>query len=233
MNSEILSPDELAAWTATYRRSQAPGSDRCPSDDLLVLLAEQKLEPAERQRLADHVLGCRRCSRELALLMRVHREAIVNLAGSTPHRGWSWSRVVPLVASAAAVLLGAFLLWHPRPTTLLETTPETEGSDTALRGRELRSDQALEPQDGATLAEPPQVLSWKPIEAKAAWQVTLFDAHGTRLWRSEPVRGASTTLPAEVITSLQPGQRYFWSVDAQGTAGARLGPFSFTLSTEP
>jgi hypothetical protein len=62
----------LKAWRQTYRALQGPGSPACPRDDELIALVLNEVDAGERQRLADHIVQCQRCTDMYRLLVRLH-----------------------------------------------------------------------------------------------------------------------------------------------------------------
>ena len=69
-------PDDLdlESWRQAYRDLQSRGSPSCPSDEHLIAFVLHEDLGAERERLADHVVSCRRCTALYQVLLRVHRD---------------------------------------------------------------------------------------------------------------------------------------------------------------
>jgi hypothetical protein len=63
---------DLKAWRQAYRALQTLGSSACPSDDQLIALVLNEVCAGERQRLADHIVQCQRCTDTYRLLVRLH-----------------------------------------------------------------------------------------------------------------------------------------------------------------
>ena len=62
---------DLKAWRQAYRALQAPGSPACPPDDQLIALVLNEVDAGERERLADHIVQCQRCTDTYRLLVRL------------------------------------------------------------------------------------------------------------------------------------------------------------------
>ena len=63
---------DLKAWRQAYRALQAPGSPACPPDDQLIALVLNEVDVGERERLADHIVQCQRCTDTYRLLVRLY-----------------------------------------------------------------------------------------------------------------------------------------------------------------
>ncbi|HKF44801.1 MAG TPA: hypothetical protein VKJ00_07815 [Thermoanaerobaculia bacterium] len=200
------------ALTRAYRDLQTPGSERCLDAEALADLALGEPPPLEQDRLADHVVSCRRCSENFQILARTHREVSRE---SRPARSarLRW-------AAAAAVLVaavGAALLWR--------SSDREEG----FRGR-AREGPGVTPAEGSNLAGPPDAFAWPPRPGAEGYSVRLFAAGGDRLWEADAGTALRVELPQAMRSRLKPGEAYFWSVEVRMPTGAeRLGPFSFTL----
>jgi hypothetical protein len=72
MSDPFRDDPDLEAWRQAYRALQAPGSPACPSDDQLIALVLNEVGAWERQRLADHLVQCQRCTDTYRLLMRLY-----------------------------------------------------------------------------------------------------------------------------------------------------------------
>ncbi|HYG64485.1 MAG TPA: hypothetical protein VEL74_18040 [Thermoanaerobaculia bacterium] len=225
MSDEPMDEAEGAAWREAYRGFQAPGSSGCPDDEALAALATGETTGAERERLADHVVGCRRCAERYRVLRDLHREA-----GSEPEHegagsGGRGSRL-RLLAAAAALLLVAGLGW-------IVGLPGTSGvlDPDRLRG-EPAMEEGVRPAPDARLAAPPRELAWPARRGAHSYRVILYDATSSPLWTSAPVTAPILTLPDEARSRLVGGDSYFWIVETGHGPDApvsRLGPFWFSL----
>jgi hypothetical protein len=54
---------------------------------------------------------------------------------------------------------------------------------------------------------------WSSQEANALYQLTLSASDGKMLWTTR-TSDTIATPPADILKKLQPGQQYFWRVDA-------------------
>jgi hypothetical protein len=177
----------------------------------LTALATGELTEAERARLADHVVGCTRCAADWRILSETHR-------GLSPQSGGRlrWFGL----AAAAAMIAVVSLLFLRAPA------PRRE----ALRGKIPGDEVAASPKAGSRLEAAPREFAWQPPAGAANQRFRLFEASGKRVWESEPLSDAKTTLPEAVAEALPDGT-YFWTVEVETAAGAeKLGPFPFDLA---
>jgi hypothetical protein len=72
MSDPFRDDPALKGWRQTYRALQGPGSPACPHDDELIALALTEVDVGERQRLADHIVQCQRCTDMYRLLVRLY-----------------------------------------------------------------------------------------------------------------------------------------------------------------
>jgi hypothetical protein len=201
------------ALRQSYRELQGEGSSQCPDAETLAALAIGESVP-EKERVADHVVSCRRCAADYQILARTHARSKAEVGRS--------GKMVRLGISAAAVLiaaLGGVALWRSyRP---LE----------ALRGGATQTGELASPPAGSTLAAPPAGLRWPSRSGAEGYRVRLFAASGQTLWESDRLATPSADLPEAVRQRLAAGQNYFWTVEVEmPLEKARLGPFSFTIS---
>jgi hypothetical protein len=179
----------------------------CPDAEQLAGLLVDELPEGERQRLADHVVGCQRCTTDFRLLRDVHRAA----RGGQP----AARRRVWLAAAAAAVVLtvgGGLLLVPPAPD--------------AIRGTGLEP----LPADGATLDAAPLELSWAPQPGARGYRVRLYRHDGDLLWEGPTTPAPGVPLPGEARALVAPGESAFWTVEVDGRVSRRrLGPFWFEV----
>jgi hypothetical protein len=203
-----------SALRESYRRLQSEGAAACPAPETLAALAIGEPVP-EREKIADHIVSCRRCGPDYQILLRTHAHSQAALGrGRIRHPVWISA------ISAAAVLVaaaGGILLWQSRR------------SADALRGVPSGT-QLVSPSWGAHLAGPPATLAWPSQAGAESYRVRLFDATGQTLWESERLPAPTTELPKAVRERLAAGQNYFWSVEVlTPLEKSRLGPFSFTI----
>ncbi len=79
-------PDDadLQSWRQAYRATQAPGSPACPTDDQLIAMVLNERHGEDRERLADHIVRCQRCTAAYQRLLRLHRAATEALPEAPP-----------------------------------------------------------------------------------------------------------------------------------------------------
>jgi hypothetical protein len=76
----------------------------------------------------------------------------------------------------------------------------------------------------------PTELQWKVVPGAGHYEVTIQTQSGELLWR-ERIEDPPARLPDAVRDRLQPGETYFWEVEALSEDGARWtsGPTRFTI----
>jgi len=203
---------DIEAWRRAFDSARSTGGGECPHDDVLATLVTGETVSAERARLADHIVVCRRCADTYRALTDLHRAAGHGRLGGNARR-LSWA-----IAAAASVTLA---VWVAKPGSR-EAAPETE----VVRAHAAVT--RAEPAPGAQLEQPPGVLTWA-AQPGATYRVKLFDAAAEPLWEqvsAEP----RVVLPPGVRARLTAGAAYFWVVEIQATSGPdRLGPYWFSL----
>ena len=99
-----------------------------------------------------------------------------------------------------------------------------------LRSANPMADGVTPPSD-ARLDAPPSQLDWPPQVGATGYSVTLYDAGAESLWTSQPTLDDMIVLDQDVLTQLQPGASYFWTVSAEGAVRqSELGPFWFHIT---
>ncbi|MEM1181078.1 MAG: hypothetical protein AAGM22_22240 [Acidobacteriota bacterium] len=230
-----ISEDFKRAYREATRRDDRAS---CPSPEELVALVDGTLPPERREAVLDHLAVDSDSALEVRLLMEAKAffeqkaDSETDPAASpsapapsapipmraTPRRRESEPRrrVAQWVALAATVLLAVGL------GVTLQTPDETPVVRSASAAQVL-------PVEGAVLKAPPTRLEWEAVTGAESYGVTLFNSSGAVLWRSDPVDGPSSELPAEVVAELSPGD-YLWTVKVQGATSRReLGPHAFTV----
>ena len=180
-------------------------------------LLDEHLDPADRASVVTHLAACAECRHEVAEL----HGALSRVNERQPRSRWL---VVATLAAAAVVAFVAI----PR----LTTRPATHGgTPAATRTDEPSSIEStarigiVDPSDGGTLSA--AGFTWRSSGADASYSLSVQDTAGAVVW-TKTVSDTSAALPATV--KLEPGARYFWSVDARLADGStsRSGAHSFT-----
>jgi hypothetical protein len=229
-----LNDDELREL---YRSTgTAPDAGPCLDADQLLRAAAGQLAPAERRRVAAHLVRCEDCSCELRLIRTLQPWA-EGAAAPGPMAAAPWAlqpaaalhspaprRWAASLALAAAVALAAGLgLLDWRRPVPLEPPAQDAPRSAALHAR-------LEPLDGARLPEAPERLSWDHAVHAGPARVVLYDVRMLRVWESPELAQPPADLPAEVRSRLQPGRRYYWAVlSGQGSGLRRSALYRFEL----
>jgi hypothetical protein len=210
---------ETEALRALYRRLQGPGDQGCPPSEILVQLVVGDATGEERARLVDHVVACRRCSEDYAMLRETHAAASRELAVPSRVSRATRGRLAALAAVCLLGLAGILLVSRQQPH---------EGAVRSLAAPEPGT--RVTPRAGATLGEAPTAFSWPQQRDATSYQVRLFDAAGRGLWQGPTTPSPQAALPEEVRRRLGSGS-FFWTVEVETRLGKeRLGPFPFNLA---
>lgn len=186
-----------AALRAAYRDGTRRARQiDCPDSEMLPRAAAGELPPAELDALVSHLASCSDCSEELQLA----RPLLVKGAAPGGARR-TWHLVLPL---AAAVLLAAGV-------AILTRSPSRPGGPSAVRGAESSGERTVPP-NGARLPEPPAGLEWTNAPPAESFEIVVFDAASTEVWRSTPSVAPKAVLPAGFRSSLRPGAPYYWRI---------------------
>jgi anti-sigma factor RsiW len=174
-----------------------------PTDEHVAGYLDGVLPSSERAPLEAHLAGCEYCRARLALAVNALRE-------SSRARSFRAGRRIAVVGLAAAAALAGVLLlsrsaMRPGPPPAEIRAPEPEAGTPPLL--------VVEPVPGSTVSKAALRFVWKGIGADVLYQVTVSAADGRTLWST---RSADTlAVPTGALRrELQPGQSYFWRVDA-------------------
>lgn len=185
-----------AALRAAYRDvTRRARQIDCPSAETLARAAMGVLPTAERDELVSHLAVCSDCSEELQLA----RPLAAGATAAGARR--PWRVVLPL---AAAVLIAAGV-------AVVLRSPSRSGAPESVRGAAESTERAI-PSNGARLPDPPAFLEWAGAPAAESFEIVLFDAESTEVWRSASSGLPKAALPAELRSSLRPGAPYYWRV---------------------
>lgn len=186
-----------AALRAGYREDTKRGRlQDCPESGTLASTAAGKLAAADREAIAWHLTFCSDCSLEMQLARPL---ASTETGSAGPGR--NWRLVLPL---AAAFVLAAGI-------GILTRSASHSEPPAGVRGAAASGERTVPP-DGATLAEPPAQLSWKSAPPADTFEIVLFDAESTEIWRSAPTGAPTASLPAGARAALPSGSPVYWRV---------------------
>jgi hypothetical protein len=153
---------------------------------------DRRLSVAERDRIEQHLAGCRECRNEVVesrrVLMQARRPRLILLGGS-------------VLATAAALLLVL------RPAFIF---PRADGESARLRNAGAPTTLVAHgpsgevPLSGLTFV-------WGAAQGAATYRLTLSGADGVPLWTASTT---DTTLALADSVRLGPGKPYFWMTDA-------------------
>lgn len=206
-----MSDDELRRLYqgALKRRSGGAG----PSLEELEALAAGRLSEQESLRLLDLVMANDQLRAEFELLRSVHVASEGKgpaVPGTRP--GGMPGRAAPaparrsryLALGLAASLLLAVGLWYGLGAG--DAAEQTRGADSTVE---------LHAPGAGSVARPPVVLAWAPVEGASSYRVELVNADGVVVLTRQTPDTAIALLPEH---GLAPGA-YHWWVEAQVPAG--------------
>ncbi len=202
-----------AALRAAYQDGTRRGRrDDCPDSETLARGASGDLASAGREALVSHLATCSDCSVELQLARTLLPQ---KAAPAGTQRMWTFA-----IRIAAAVLVAAGV-------AVVMQSPSRSG---AVRGGAPSGERTVPP-DGAQLPEPPDALEWTSAPPAENFEIVVFDAESTEIWRSAPAVSAKAALPGEMRSGLRRGSPVYWRVLAvQGVERSTSPLFRFEIA---
>lgn len=217
-------------------RKAEPGVG-CPAPEDLVRLFEQGASRKARATMMEHVANCADCARILKSVIRLSGE--VDRLTGTPETVQSCppeplqkkgARPRPPLGRRTAVLALAALAGLTIITVSvikLSERPVVRG----IRGLEIK---LISPKKGASLAADDIKFVWEAVPKASRYFVELFGRSLEKVWRSGPLSAPMADLPADVRSTVQEGETYFWRVTAVLEDGqeivSKLAEFSIRKS---
>ena len=189
--------------------AQLNGESNHLTDDESAAYLDRGLSPSERDRIESHLALCPECRAQLVgarrVLTRVRR----------PKRS--------MVIASAVAALAATLIVLIRPAV---NPAEQVAPARVVRGSVNGTELLAYGPTGETFRHPLRFV-WSAAPGVATYRLSLSRGNGAPIWTQGSIDTA-VALPDSVI--LQPGQRYFWVVDALlsdgGTRSTGLREFS-------
>jgi hypothetical protein len=213
-----VTDEELRSAYQRATAGGAPEASGCLDDPVLERAASGRLQPEERERVADHLSGCSSCSEVVRMISELEdwardaQTAVERTPGVVPFARRPMVRMAA-VAAVLVVAVGLGALWRTAERSI----------PSVMRGMG-KTGMAVSPVDGARLAEAPAQLSWMSEPGDSLHRVELFDAESTPLWTSEKLTGSTLDLPQSVRLRLAEPGRYYWRVSWQTGVVERTGP---------
>ena len=214
----------------------------CLTEQQFMQAATGEIDARERREVASHMAVCSDCASAYQALLQLEpwaEEAGRALApsvscGRGARRGFSdsiaafwqhliWDHRVRAIAATVLIILvgGSLLVWQ---SVRQRTPPGSIGRAPVLPRLNVL------PPDRAVIDEPPETLSWSPLEGTTAYQVVIFDFQSSIVWQSARLRESSVRLPEPVRQRLQRNQSYYWRVIAEDAIEQRQSElFQFTV----
>lgn len=177
-----------------------PAPPTHPTDESVAAYIDAVLSPVERGRVDAHLSDCEYCRSRLLLASRTLQTA------PAPRRA---RPLFPLAAGLLAAGLAGVLL-------LSRSSGEPAATPDTLRATEETSLPALRPlgpHRGSTVPRDDLRFVWAPVSPDVLYQVTVSAADGRVLWTGRTT-DTIATLPGTTLGEIEPGEAYFWRVDA-------------------
>lgn len=177
---------------------------------------------AARGRVEAHLEGCSECRAELVEVSGLWAGARRQRRGRMAAAGG--------IGALAAALAGVLLLGPRADTVLPDREPRLRDGGRALDEGVARFE-TLTPGDGSTIESlAGSLLVWRPVAPGAFYSLTVTDERGDLVW-SGSTADTVLRLPAEL--EVEPGNRYFWFVEALLTDGTTATTDASRLWVQP
>lgn len=204
---------------------QAP---ECPDENWAAAYVDGTLEPARREEFQQHLADCDSCLSLVGLLSH-DREAGVPepVPETTVARARSllkrarpgWTRYLPQVAAAAAVLIAIPVLMQIARPPGADLSPQNAVAKRSTRAASPAGSpapQVLSPTAGATVEPDRLTVRWSAVPGSDYYDVRILEVTGV-LVTEQRVTGTEWVL--EDDSGLSPGTEYFVQVDAYPSDG--------------
>jgi hypothetical protein len=194
------------------------------TDGELVGYLDNDLPDDERRRVVEHLDACDACRSEAvetARLLGQDWNQVPN--GQVPIRRWRWGIPAGIAGIAAAATLAAVLLVQPAIITRSDEAADQERFITEGVGPLA----AHHPSHNGAVARDDLRFAWADAGTES-YKITVTAEDGRPVWSQTLV---DTTVVPPATVDLEPGERFFWYVDAM-SAGvvARTGARSFVVT---
>lgn len=218
---------------------------KCPGDEQLLGAFLLELDPAARERIAEHVDACPLCRRKRAVLTEIAEELRARAedlpAGLAPDeesalRKMAVSEVrklsrrrrlrpVPGLSPFRATAAAAVLVTAAAAGIFFYARSGRQDVDRGSRG----GIRLVEP--AGTLDRVPMVFRWTAQRNADTYRFEIFDEELRSIVVRE-VKSTSVTLAPDERSALRPGKAYYWDVEATDDAGRSFasGQKSFVLA---
>lgn len=162
---------------------------------------EQRLSPADKERVQAHLVECASCRAEVVEvvdLMKAHeREA--------PRKRWL------LAGGLAAAAIATVLIGVPALRETGEAPDSLRAPEAAAVREAVRSVEVIAPSPDRPVPRGDLVFEWETVGDDAAYRLTVADAGGRTLWSLETHE--TRAIPPQDL-DLPTGETYLWYVDA-------------------
>jgi len=226
---KITYNDLKMAYKSHIQRYTPPSRKGCPSEESILRVFEKSLSPQKKEEIVDHVVKCAYCLREFELFLALDRDEsqaakeITDFVGkrsrdANPPRKkpkiWGFisgsgdqRRSLWRIATVSLVLLiitGLFLI---SVKLILKPSLDEE------RGKLRDQVRLISPSQGqaGTL---PLVFRWQKVREAELYQLEIFDASLSPLWKSPQISVLFYELPSKVAEAVEENKVYFWMVTA-------------------
>jgi hypothetical protein len=226
---KITHDDLKRAYKSHIQRRIPPSREACPSAECIFSIFDKAVSPADKERIIDHITGCRYCLQEFELFLDFHRQeekAIGDIAdyiqrqrigSAAPDEEARISGVLsssnikvrPLWRWAAASLLavGIMVLSIIGIRSFFKTPQDAE------RGRLPGQIRLISPVHGEKI-KMPLIFRWEGTARAEYYHLEIFDSSLLPLWKSPPVEELQYELPSEAVDIIKKNDVCFWMITA-------------------
>ncbi|HEV8582257.1 MAG TPA: zf-HC2 domain-containing protein [Thermoanaerobaculia bacterium] len=199
----------------------APNPESCPAPETIWAAVRGELPPRELREVVDHTAVCAACAEDWRLAAELIRESSAAPAAVPGKvlqgRFGRWRPLTAAAALAAGLLIavGIYRLgdFGPKQPTY------REAESTAIRSL-MPADQPL-PRQGA-------VLRWSPVAGAESYDVRVSTEDLRLVLTAESRKEPSYAIPESALSSLAPGTKLLWQVDAVLPDGSRRSSPTFS-----
>lgn len=187
----------------------------CPPEQRIAAFVDGALSAAERAELQQHVDGCPSCFDLIASISAQEQEPLptvephVRNAVLAPRGRVVFSRVLPALSVAAALVLAVIWLRHPAPVGSVAAAPtgSSASEDARTRSGPFDGVRVEQPTDGDIVNGRPEIRWSAPPEA-VAFDVVVTSSTGDVLWQRRVPAGSRS---ARIDVALPSGNAcYVW-----------------------
>ncbi len=203
------------------------GRSKCPGDERLLGAFLLELDPASRERVAEHVAACPLCRKKQAVLAGISEELRARAEGLPADLGPEEKAALRKVAGAEIRKLRGRRTSHPSPAVVpfraaiaAAVLVTAAAAGIFFYSRSGRQDVDRGNRGGIRLVEPagkigrvPALFRWAAVSGADTYRFEIFDEE-LRSIIVRFVKSTSLSLAPEERNAIRPEQPYYWDVEA-------------------